>query len=33
LFRQDLFRQDSPSDWNAVMARVAAALKLFGLQK
>jgi tetratricopeptide (TPR) repeat protein len=33
LFRQDSFRQDSPSDWDAVMARVAAALKLFGLQK
>ncbi len=33
LFRQDLFRQDSPSDWDAVIARVAAALKLFGLQK
>jgi ADP-heptose:LPS heptosyltransferase len=33
LFRQDLFGQDSPGDWDAVIACVAAALKPFGLQK
>jgi tetratricopeptide (TPR) repeat protein len=33
LFRQDLFRQDSPSDWDAVIARVAAALNECGLPK